>query len=190
MPCIASRYVVQEKGAKYKPRTEEKARIGVERPFAKLSGGTREIGRNPRVTASRKCRMQLALCRALAGRYTCVLLGQNLHPPLLIGNHCHAANCQPPARRIGSDPNTTDSRFRPARSRYPDYPRSRPLKYQTVRRGEVSDFGADFSSQLGTDSSSRIFQVRTGKKNLISIARKNKCTRFRACYNFKTTIEY
>jgi len=78
-PSIASRYVVQEKGAKYKPRTEEKARIGVEWLFAKLSSGTREIGRNPRVTASHKCRMRLALSRTVTNRYTCVLLGQNLH---------------------------------------------------------------------------------------------------------------
>lgn len=107
-------------------------------------------------------------------RCTLVLLGQDLRPPaLLIGNHCHATNCQPPARRIGSDPNTTDSRFCPARSRYPDYPRSRPLKFQSAGRGGVSDFEADFPS--GSD-----FPSRSEEKTFISMAGRNEHARLRA----------
>lgn len=82
---------------------------------------------------------------------------ENLHicPALLIGNHCHAANCQLPAHRIGSNPNTTDSRFCPARSRYPDY----PLEIaESVGRGKVSDFKIDFSNH------SWIFQVSTSQR--------------------------
>lgn len=162
LPCIASRYVVQEKGAKYKPRTEEKARIGVERPFAKLSGGTREIGRNPRVTASRKCRMRLAPCRALIGDIH-VPLGRDLHLP-------GPAHRKSLPRRQLSAASTSDwlrsqyNRFAIPSGTIALSGLSAVAPLEIPVRGEVSDFEADFSSQLGTDSSSRIFQVGMGKR--------------------------
>jgi len=102
--------------------------------MAKLLDETREIGWNPRV------RPQMPDAHLADRQYALACsVSKQVHRTcsvLLIGNHCHAANCQP-ARRIGSAPNAADSQFRPARSRYPDYSR---LCQETVG-GTWTSFG-------------------------------------------------
>lgn len=112
-----------------------------------------------------QCRMWIAPCRTLTGRYirTCILLGQDLHLPC-------PAHRKSLSRRQLSAASTSDwfqsqyNRFAIPSSTIGLSGLSAVALLEIPVRGEVSDFGADFSSQFDTDLSSRIFQVKIGKR--------------------------
>lgn len=106
-------------------RTREARQTKVEWPFAKLLDRKREIGCNP-CAANRKCRTNIFVpflfpfplsARVFLLSPPLPLLPRQISSvtplfplslvPLdpLIGNHCHAANCQPVVHRIGSGAN-------------------------------------------------------------------------------------
>lgn len=109
-------------------RTREARRTKVEWPFAKLLDRKREIGCNP-CAANRKCRTNISVPFLFPFPLSARVFLLSLPPsnflgytspspsspapldPLLIGNHCHAANCQPLVHRIGSGANALSLRY-------------------------------------------------------------------------------